>query len=362
MSNFTPSNLVAGQAIFTQKFQSGEWRMPDTAVLAAMAYGEKANPFLAELRKREDRSVYAYLPIRRSKGSAVDRTYNHTGDRGDSAAVTLSWDSMVETFSISIKQNDNNIMSFEENYAAQMQSCVYNLLERHETAKLAQLIADRTEICKGRVQGTWDDTNFLMKINSGNADKFFQNIRTGMKNNLFRNNIMVIADSLAYMNADFASAQGQANATNLGFQFNGMNIAMTTNDIFSDYDGSAIAFPMEMAGIVPWIPKQNRKPLDPALAMSYVGDYGSFPVSVLDDKGNVAYTLDIAIHAYAQRSDTSSSGTNTNGSKQDVTLEVELSLDMAYVSAPLSNLRATGDFAGKTDSVVYGFGISPTII
>ena len=174
-----------------------------------------------------------------------------------------------------------------------------------------------------------------------------------MKNNLFRNNIMVIADSLAYMNADFASAQGQANATNLGFQFNGMNIAMTTNDIDTDYSGAALAFSLDTVGIVPWIPVQNRKPLDPVKAMSYVGDFGSITVPIYDDKGNVAYSLDFALHSYAQRADASSE----NGSKQDVELEVEVSLDLAYLSAPLSTYRATGAFAGKTDSMVYQFGL-----
>ena len=352
MANFTPSNLVAGQALFNEKYKSGEWRLPDTAVLASMYAGQKANPALAALRKREDRSVYGYLPIRRAKGTATERLYNHTGNRGDSQQVTLSWNSIVETFSISIKQNDNNIISFEENYAAQLQSAVNNVMERQESAMLALLIADRTEINKGNIQGTWNSTDNVMEINADKEDRFYQNIRTSMKNNLFRNNLMVIADSLAYMNADFSSSQGDANATNLGFQFNGMQIAMTTNTIDDDYEGAALAFPMDLAGIVPWIPVQNRKTLDPRLAVSYIGDFGSIKVPVYDDKGSVAYELDLAIHSYAERADASSS----NGSKQDVVIQVEVSLDLAYVSAPLSSFRATGDFSGKTDSVVYQFG------
>lgn len=357
MANFTPSNLVKGQALFNQKYQSAEWRLPDTAVLASLFQGQKANPALAALRTREDRSVSAYLPIRRSKGTATARAYNHTGTRGDSVESALSWNSIVETFSLSLKQNDNNMVSFEENYAAQLNSAIFNVLERQETAMLALLIADRTQINKGRVRGEWNSVDYVMEIlkNEGDNYKFFQNLRTSMKNNLYRTNIMVIADSLAYNSGEFAAAQGTANATNLGFQFNGLNIAMTTNDIDTDYDGAAIAFPMELAGIVPWIPKQNRKPLDAEKAMSYVGDFGSVTVPVLDDKGSQVYTLDFALHSYAQRADASAS----NGSAQDVVIEVEVSLDMAYVSAQLSTFRATGDFAGKTDSVIYQFGQLP---
>ena len=359
MANFTPSNLVKGQALFNEKYLSGEWRLPDTAVLASLFVGQKANPFLAGLRTREDRAVSAYLPIRRAKGSATERLFNHTGARGDSSEVSLAWDSIAETFSISLKQNDNNLISFEENYAAQLRSAVYNVLERHETAKLSQLIADRTQINKGRIQGDFSQVDDVMEIDLAASELFFQNLQTSMRNNLFRTNLMVIADSLAWQNAKFGAAQGPGNGTNLGFQFNGMNIAMTTNIIDNGYNGAAIAFPMDLAGIVPWIPVQNRKALNPKDAMSFNGDFGSFSVPVLDDKGNVAYSLDFAIHSYAQRADTSAS----NGSKQDVEIEVEVSLDMAYVSAPLSPLRATNDIAsggldwtGKTDSVVYQFG------
>jgi hypothetical protein len=352
MANFTPSNLVAGQALFNDSYKSGEWRLPDTAVLASMFTGQKANPALAALRERDDRSVSAYLPIRRALGSATGRTYNHTGSRGDSASVTLTWNTIAETFSLSIKQNDNNVISFEENYAAQMKSAISNILERHESATLALLIADRTEINKGRIQGAWNSTDNVMEVNATATDKFFQNVRTSMKNNLFRSNIMVIADSLAYMNKEFSEAQGQANATNLGFQFNGMTVAMTTQDIDTDYEGAAIAFPMDLAGLVPWIPKQNREPLNPVRSMSFVGDFGSVTVPVLDDAGNTKYSLDFAVHAYAERADASGS----NGDAQDVVMQVEVSLDLAYVSAPLSGFRATGPFAGKTDSIVYQFG------
>jgi hypothetical protein len=355
MSYFEASALVAGQALFLQNYKKGEWRLPDTAVLASMYTGQKANPFLASLRTREDRSVYAYIPTRRAKGTDTSREHDHTGDRGDSKASTLSWNSIVETFSISIKQMDNNLMSFEENYAAQLNSCIMNVLERQEAAQLANLIADRTEVNKGTIQGAWNSTDNVMEIYNVQGEKFFQNVRTSMDNNLFRNNVMVVVDSLAYMNADFTMNQGPQNGTNLGFQHAGMNIAKTTSAIDADYIGAALAFDMNTVGIVPWIPVQNRKPLDPKAALTYNGDYGSITVPVYDDKGNVAYTLDFAIHSYAGRSDSSAKG----GYKQDVTIEVEVSLDAAYLSAPLSTFRATGTWAGKADSMVYQFGLLP---
>ena len=353
MSNFEPSKLVKGQALFLNNVTKGEWRLPDTAVLSSMYLGQKANPFLAGLRKSEERAVSAYMPIRRAKGTGTERSFEHEGERGDSKESTLDWNSLTEEFSISIKQNDNNMISFEQNYASQMNGCIMNLMERHEAALIALVITDRTEINKGVIQGTFNPDDNVMEVNNSASDRFFHNIKTSMSNNLFNSNIMVIADSLSYMNAEFLASQKTMNATNLGYQFAGLNIMPTTSEIDPDYEGSALAFSMDSVGIIPWIPLVNRGNLDVRDAMSYNGSWGKVTVPILDAKGNTAYTLDFAIHSYATRADNSNKG----GSKQDLTIEVEISLDLAYLSNPLSSHRATGAWAGKTDSMVYQFGL-----
>jgi len=350
MANFTPSNLVKGQAIFNSKYLSGEWRVPDTAALSVAYQGAKANPLLAELRKREDRLVSAYLPIRKTKSVATERLFNHTGTRGDSLEVPVTWETSIDTFSISLKQNDNNVISFDENWAAQMQNSVFNVLSDADTKFIANLTADRTQQNVGGTIGAFDGVDFVLENPLANEQYFFQEIRANMNQNLYKGQLLAIADSIAAIKAARNIQQGQGNATNLGWQFENMTIAQSTSSILSGltdtYAGAALAFPMDLAGIVPWIPMQNRKPLDPVAMMSVNGDFGSIQVPVLDNNGNTAYTLDLAVHAYAEKADTSA----VNGSKQDVLIQVEVSLDTAYISAPLS------DFRGANDSVVYGFG------
>jgi len=350
MANFSPSNLVKGQALFNQRYKSLEWRLPDTAALSVAYIGEKANPMLAELRKREDRSVSAYFPIRKTKAASSARVHNHTGTRGDSLEVAINWSTVVDTFSISIKQNDNNVISWEENYAAQMQNSVFNVLSALDTSFITLLEADRTQINVGGVNGTFDGTDYVMEISASHKDYFFQNLMANMRQNLYKGQLTVIVDSLSGIEAARQANQGIGNATNLGYQFLNMNIVQSTNAILDGltdtYDGAALAFPMDSAGVVFWIPKQNRKALDPVQALSYNGDFGSINVPIYDDKGNVRYNVPLAIHSYAERADASAS----NGSAQDVVIQIEVSLDMAYVSAPLSTFR------GSNDSVVYGFG------
>lgn len=350
MADFTPSNLVKGQAVFNDKYKSGEWRIPDTAALSVAYQGAKANPLLAELRKREDRLVSGYLPIRKSKSVATERLFNHSGTRGDSLEVPITWQTSIDTFSISIKQNDNNIISWDENWAAQMQNSIFNILIDAESKYIASLTADRTQVNVGGVNGTFDAIDHVMEFPLAQKDYFYQQLQANMNQNLYKGQLTVIVDSLAGIFGAQQANQGTGNATNLGWQFNNMNIAQSTNAILTGltdtYIGAALAFPTDLAGVVPWIPMQNRKPLNPVKAMSTLGDYGMIQVPIYDDKGGVAYTLDVAIHMYAERADTSAN----NGSKQDDLIQVELSLDTAYVSAPLSTFR------GTNDSVVYGFG------
>ncbi|MFZ7121778.1 MAG: hypothetical protein ACOWWH_12630 [Eubacteriaceae bacterium] len=350
MADFTPSNLVKGQALFNQRYKSGEWRIPDTAALSVAFNGEKANPMFADLRKREDRSVSGYFPTRKAKSAATARAYNHTGTTGDSLESPITWQTSIDTFSISLKQNDNNIISYEENWAAQMQNTIFNILTDAESKFITNLIADRTQVNVNGTPMTWDGLDYVLENAIAEKDHFFQYIKANMNQNLYKGQITVVADSLAGIFAAQQVQQGSGNATNLGWQFQNMNIAQSTNSILSGltdtYVGAALAFPTDLVGIVPWIPKQNRKPLDPVKAMSYNGDFGQIDVPIYDAMGNIAYTLPVAIHMYAERADASGS----NGSAQDVVMQVELSLDTAYVSAPLSAFR------GANDSVVYGYG------
>lgn len=356
MANLTPTNLLSAIARVSEAYNSAEFRMPDTAALATAYIGEKTNPSLAEMRKREDRATYYDFPIRKADGGASDRAALHTFGRTDSLRTQLTWESFVDGFSISMKQLDNNTISFEEAFAKGVRSCVMNNMKKADDWFIAQLLADKTQINVGGVRGTWDPVNYDMKLDNNQQDYWKEQIEANMGNNEHNGELMIIADALAHIDMTRSLNQGSGNSVNLGYQFGGGMITKTSKTLLSGFDGSAIAFPMDHAGVFQWIPKQNRKPLDETKAISSeVGDFGSMQIPILDDKGNVAYTIDAAMSMYAKRTDTSAS----NGNAQDVLYQVEISWDMAYLSAPLSSFRATGDFAGKTDSVIYTFGLKP---
>jgi hypothetical protein len=341
MAYFVPSALVAGQAKFTERMTSGEWRLPDSVAFAAAAKSLIANPSLQEIRTREDRSIYAYFPIRQTAIGSSARAYNHTGARGDSLSKTITWTTFAEPFSISIKQADNNIFSFAEMYAATLQNAVLNLINRADVWYVAALLADKTQVNNGGGKGTWNGTSLNMEIPLSEQNYFFQNARQMMQYNLFRSQLIAVADDSALVLAQRLQALGSANAVNYGFQFQGIDVLGTTRTILgtTNYGGSALVYENGLVAIEPWIPVQNRKALDPEKAYSYNGDYGKFTVPTLPG-------VDFAIHAYSLRADNASLG----GYTQDLQMEVEVSFDLAYVSAPISTFR------GASDSAIYSVG------
>lgn len=356
MSNLTPTNLLAAIARVTEKYTKAEFRIPDTAALATAFIGEKTEPSLAAMRTREDRATNYDFPIRKADGSLTERLALHTGTRTDSLRTALTWQTFVDAFSISMKQLDNNTISFEEAFAKGIQSCVMNNLKKADNWFIAQLLADKTQINVGGVRGTWDAVNYDMKLFANQKDYWKEQIEANMGNNEYGGELMIIADSLAHIDMTRSLNQGVGNSVNLGSQFGGGSIVKTSKSILSGFDGSAIAFPMDHAGVFQWIPKQNRKPLNRVAAISSeIGSFGSISIPIVNDKGNQVYSIDAAISMYAKRTDTSSA----NGNKQDVLYQIEISWDMAYLSAPLSSFRATGGFAGKTDSTIYTFGLTP---
>jgi len=154
-----------------------------------------------------------------------------------------------------------------------------------------------------------------------------------MSQNYYTGEIDVIADPIAYANAEYQSAQGAGNATNSGFQFNGMNIVLSNELADATYVGADVVLAMQRGsfGLIPWIPKQNREGFGDY--NSYVGGFG-----VINDPWGLGLTF--AVHGYSNRADTSAS----NGNAQDVLMEFEVSLDLASAVAPLSTATETPIF------------------
>lgn len=364
MANYVASNLVAAQAKFSAEFMSPEIRRKQNPALALALKNLTATiPTHTELRKREDRTVNAYLLKKILPGSGTTRAARPTGTVGDSVQLGLTWQTVAETFSWSFKQGDTNVFAGQEMLQNQLKQACLNLHSRIGTILLTYLYTNRNQIqtipyTAAVVQGVGvNATNFAYEVAGSDKNYFFQKAANVMSQLNYLGGFDVIADANAFMLAQQLRAQGSQNASNLGFQFDRIsNLIMTNEVIDANYPtfGSALVMPEGMYSLLPWIPKQNRE--GSGDYDSYVGGWGTFQdpfgLSIdelqMDATGkmvNVANPLTYSLYAYSQASD---NGAN-NGQTQDRVTVFELSLDFAPTLAPLS---------GASESVVNEFALA----
>jgi hypothetical protein len=335
MANFSISNLVKAQALLNANFQNPELRPQESPILSL---GTRNSSILiqnhSELRTREDRPIEAYI-LKRTKRTTtgLQRTHNHTGNRGDSIAKELLWTPFVDKFSFSLKQMDNNVFNAEVALANQFSQAFMNIREDVEIFLRDLLLSEITQVNNAAGVGSWNATDFVFEIMSS-PDKglYFENAKSMMRQNDYTGTYDVITDPIAYVMARFYAAQGAANATNTSFQFSGMNIVESNSLSMTDYNtGLSLFLPVNTFGVLDWIPRQNRE--GSGDYNTVLGGFGSMrdPVS----------GLVFAVHGYAERANTSSS----NGNTQDVEIQFEVSIDLSANLAPLSNEDETVVFA-----------------
>lgn len=339
MANFDTSNLLTAQTMVADRYKQPEMRIKPAPAFGLLSSNSNFLVVGAEtLKTRDDRAIEAHLLARTKRSAGSARAHNHTGTIDDSQKVTLTWTTKSDKFAISLKLLDKSQFDFNTVLSNKLEQACINILEDKETEAIAYLRSVRATQQPSALKGvTFSAANDCIEVDSADveAKKFFAKIRSVMRQNYFGGAIDIIADPAMIVEAEFMAAQGAGNATNYGYQFQGLNIAESVELADNNYAaGVVLAMPQGAAGALNWIPKQNRQGYGDY--SSYNGGYGVFNF--------LGYQF--ALHGYAQRADTSSS----NGDKQDITMEFEVSLDTSFNVSPLSY---TTD---RTDSVVMQFG------
>ena len=337
MANLTPTNLKIAQSKLTGKFASNEMRL-----ISANTYLEiiKKTQFMLpnylELRKREDRAIEASLLTRTKRAAGSGRTHDHTGNRGDSAVVTPTWSTSSDVFSMSLKQYDNNTYSMQEGLNNLFENAYLNVIESLEGAAQDFIYGDRSGVnVSTGGGGTFDATDDVYNFANANSTTVIQKTRTVMEENGYKGGITIFADSIAYDMFRYQAFQGAGNDANLSFQFDGITfvrsigLGLKFDPLAGVYDtGVWIAVADDSIGALPWIPKQNREGKETRLQTYSSG---------LSPYDGVPY----AVHFYETKGDYSAS----NGMTQDEATQFEISLDMSFVSSPITVTDETALFA-----------------
>lgn len=335
MANFATAAYVKAQLKLNEAFNKFElrFRQPEIHKL----FLESTNSLIPEAeaaRLREDRPATEFNYITRtsrSLGSA--RAHNHTGAQGDSGVLTPTWATYTDKFVSSIKEADGKVYDLNELHASKMQNAIINFVEGLDTVAGAYLFANRSGVNTATVEGTFDATDDTFEINdSTNGTRAIQITKMVMDINKYQGmNYSVVCDSIAFNKFQYLASQGISNATNTSFQFGGVkfvhdpSLTAAAAGLVSAYaKGYWIVVPDGSVACPSWIPKQNRMGVTTTVA-----SYGSI-INPID-------MLGYALHTY----ETSADGSSIGGYLQDVKVESEISIDLAYTHAPLSTASAT---------------------
>lgn len=335
MANYTLSNLVKAQIKVAGEFANNDNRYRKPVIfLLFLAQVNNFFPNANELRTSEKRQVEAnYFKRTASTLSTAGRKHDHTGTKGDSGVIPISWTTYSTTFSTSLKQGDSSIFNFQEQFNNEIRQKIIDFADGFDSVSSTFLLNSRSGVNTAAVKGTFNTTDDVYRITESTYGTEAMTItKVVMDINKYQNSkLAIVCDSISYTTFLKQAAQGAQNATNMSFQFLDTYFvhdasltakAVTLNAIYNK--GFWMVVPEDYIGVLDWIPKQNRLTAETSVNM-----YGNFRNPV----DNLLY----AAHSYETRAD----GTSTNGETQDVITQMELSIDLSFNVAPSSTLNET---------------------
>jgi hypothetical protein len=338
MSNYTAANLVKAQVALLGQMAAPEKRFRDPKIHKLFfSNSENFFPNYKELRTREDRTLEANFYKRSARALSNNRSHAPSGSIGDSGTLQPTWLSKSDAFELTMKQQDISVLQNHLNDG--ILNSVANHLEGWEEIASNTLLNNRTGVNNATSDGVFNATNDVFEINEnaqGSQAPFIA--KMVMEINKYTTDLVFVCDPIAFRKFMFLANQGVSNATNFSFQFMGMEFILDAGltakaqAVDASYTkGFWEVVPRNTVGGLDWIPRQNREGRETKLA--------SFSQITNPFDG-----LQYAFYRVEELGD----GTSRNGQRQDVIETYELSLDVAYVLAPLSN---------PNESVVYAFAL-----
>lgn len=329
MANYATAALLTAQATLGRKYNEAELRRKlRPAVQMALVNTDYSIPDANSLKKAEQRAVEVHYKKKKAPGASTTKAARHTGNKGDSSKVTLAWNRWTETFSFSRKLLLNKVFGAQEIFNHEMEQAIQNLQDRAESAAIAYLMASRCQLLAANINtsgtGTWSDTQFALEIAAANENYYAQMAKTFMWGRNYRGALDVITDLKLFPILERVRNQGAGNSTNLGFQFDGLNIVPTVDTLSTNYTkGQALVMPQGIFSGLNWNDPLNRA------VFGRPDDYVGMLATMKDPFGlNASYDVSV----YTDRADTS----GIDGHVQDILDEWEISLCIGWALPPLS--------------------------
>lgn len=338
MANYAASVLAEAKLILKDRFAEPEKRLKTAGVLGSFSKNtDLAIPNVGALRTATTRAEKAYFANRSKRANNGARAHDHTGTRGDSTEVALSWTTYSDVCQTSLKRSRNNIFDDAFILANELENMFKNIYEAADDAALAFLATNKTGVNAATKNGVFNTTNDAFEIDTASIARFLQHGKSMLRQNYHTGGADVILDPLLYLEAEHYLQQGSGNSTNTAYQLMNLDLFEAVTLADANYAAGAGYFiPTGTIGVVDWVDPLNAA--GKGDYESYVGGYGSI-VSPIDGK---TYML----HGYSDRASTAATG----GEIQDVVTEWELSIDLSFNKAPLTTATETTIFEVGMDA------------
>ena len=325
MPNYIESLYNASQTVVTDVFNSPEFNNTQANATRALLTGTEEGMYresLAAMREREDHVETTYFLTRVSDTVTNTRTFNHTGGNGGSAAVSITWDTYVRSWSQTLKQMRNNVVSTEDMMRNEMRNAILDLHRAINNDSLLFLATERATAAAKPVyaNATYNGLTETYEIAAADADTAYYDMNSVFVDEEYSNTgLVIVADTIRMKKDAFLQAQGPGNDTNYAYQYN-----IGGNQVFVDPEaidkanygnGVYFAYPRGTVGMLSWIPPENRE------GAGGPGQTGGMYATVPDPVLGITY----ALHMYEERAD----ATAVNGSAQDIIYQMELSVDFS---------------------------------
>jgi hypothetical protein len=336
MANYTLANLVKAQMKLQGEFAANEQRFRIPEVFRLFLNGaEQFFPNYKQLKTSDTRVLETNFFKRTAQTVlTTGRLHNHTGTGGDSDTLVLTWQTYSTTFSMTLKQADTSIYSWQDEYNNEIINKVIDFANGLDAVASTYIFSNRSGATLGAITGkvAFDPANDVYVVAGAVKDDIGTLIKLVADINGYQSQqVDVVCDSLLFSNIIKLSNQGAGNSTNTAFQFAGTRFihdpSLSAKAIALDAtynEGFGVAVPIGHIACADWIPIQNRAGLDTKEQL-----YGSL--------SNPVDGLQYAMHSYSERAD----GTGVNGQKQDELVQSELSIDLSFNHAPDSVTDAT---------------------
>jgi len=292
------------------------------------------------VKQTDQDTVDVNLINRQSITTGSARAAAHTGSKNDSRKTTVTFTTYTADFTYSIKEAGRLIWQQAPLVAAQLQSAAIALHDTIETAALARLNTNKSQVVTSLTprEGTWDATNYIYQITNNDSDRWMQRVKGFMRQQYYKGLYDSIIDETLFQTAEHFINQGSANSENLSYQANGINFDNSLTQelsLDSGYVGMGYIFPVGTVGVLPWIPKENKE------GRGEAGEIGGAYQTITDPLGS---GLQFAVHERYLAADNESN----SGETQDIDVHVELSVDLGFVEA---------DTSTANESSIFKFGV-----